>query len=91
MPEEFKLSDMVLVWPTTVLPRVRLMLILRQMLSAELDRLLLLTFVLEVTPSDMLSLDRRDSLSDLQPRLWVCPKRDAQAYHHLQHRHQVLG
>ena len=58
MPEEFKLSDMVLVWPTTVLPRVRLMLILRQMLSAELDRLLLLTLVLEVTPSDMLSLDR---------------------------------
>ena len=38
MPEAFKLSDMVLVWPTTVLPRVRLMLILRQMLSAELDR-----------------------------------------------------
>ena len=58
MPEKFKLSDMVLVWPTTVLPRVRLMLILRQMLSAELDRLLLLTLVLEVTPSDMLSLDR---------------------------------
>ena len=58
MPEEFKLSDMVLVWPTTVLPRVRLMLILRQMLSAELERLLLLNLVLEVTPSDMLSLDR---------------------------------
>ena len=58
LPEEFYLSDMVLVWPTTVLPRVRLMLILRQMLSAELDRLLLLTLVLEVTPSDMLSLDR---------------------------------
>ena len=58
MPEKFKLSDMVFVWPTTVLPRVRLMLILRQMLSAELDRLLLLTLVLEVTPSDMLSLDR---------------------------------
>ena len=88
LPEEFKFSDMVLVWPTTVLPRSRLMLILSQMLSAELDRLLLLTLVLEVTPSDMLSLDRRDSLSDLQPRLWVCPKRGAQAYHHLQHHHR---
>ena len=82
---------MVFVWPTTVLPRVRLMLILRQMLSAELDRLLLLTLVLEVTPSNMLSLDRRDSLSDLQPHLWVCPKRGAQAYHHLQHNHQDRG
>ena len=91
LPEEFKLSDMVLVWPTTVLPRVRLMLILRQMVSAELDRLLLLSLVLEVTPSDMLSLDRRDSLSDLQPRLWVRPKRGAQAYHHLQHHHQDRG
>ena len=70
------------------------MLILRQMLSAELDRLLLLTLVLEVTPSEMLSLepqDRRDSLSDLQPRLWVCPKRGPQAYHHLQHNHQDRG
>ena len=67
------------------------MLILRQMLSAELDRLLLLILVLEVTPSNMLSLDRRDSLSDLEPRLWVRPKRGAQAYHHLQHRHQDRG
>ena len=49
------------------------------------------TLVLEVTPSDMLSLDRRDSLSDLQPRLWVCPKRGAQAYHYLQHHHQDRG
>ena len=91
MPEEFKPSDMVLVWPTTVLPRLRLMLILRQMLSAELDRLLFLTLLLEVTPSDMLSLDRRGSLSDLQHRLWVCPKRGAQAYHYLQHHHQDRG